>query len=73
MSEVLRPTRHITGIFGDKSLQAIDYTGTDNQTHYDEENVHRNTNESSAVAQMAVQCYMSQIVKDRSGSVSRKN
>jgi len=27
----LRPTRHITGHFGDKSFQAITCTGTDNK------------------------------------------
>jgi len=33
VSRVLRPARHITGHFGDESLQAITYTGTDNSTH----------------------------------------
>jgi len=28
---VQRPTRHITGHFGDKSFGAVDCTGTDNQ------------------------------------------
>jgi len=30
VSGVLRPTRHITGHFGDESFQAITCTGTDN-------------------------------------------
>jgi len=30
VSRVLRPTRHITGYFGDESFQAITCTGTDN-------------------------------------------
>jgi len=30
VSRVLRPTRHITGHFGDESFQAITCTGTDN-------------------------------------------
>ena len=32
MSRISRPTRHITGRFRDESFQAINFTGTDNQT-----------------------------------------
>jgi len=46
VSRVLRPTQHVTGHFGDESLQAITCTGTDNteQTGGNTPKTQENTN-----------------------------